>query len=67
MNIKKYVLCQLADAQYEEERLVALHGDDDEDGVLSAIDAKIDAYENIMSYIYQGERDERSSKNKEVV
>jgi len=54
MDIKKYVLCQLADAENEEERLTMLWNQGKADQCeLDKIDARIEAYNNILRYIKQ--------------
>ena len=54
MNIKKYIECQLEDAEIEEERLVAaVEKKKEDESELDKIDATIDAYQNILRYIKQ--------------
>ena len=59
MSIKKYIECQLADAELEEERLTAAVENKKEDECeLDKIDAKIEAYEGLLRHIKQEEEKE---------
>ena len=55
-DIKKFVECCIHDAEYEEEEIVLRYNmnlaDEEE---LDVIDAKVDAYRTIYSYIIQQE------------